>query len=200
MTIEQLAAVPRWPEARTLALDGRLRGNALRAWGTHVARLWGPRAPDRVRERLGLGPDVLADVPTRKDWLPVSVQIRLAHAVVDEWFDGDILAFERVFAETSGTGDKVMRWAAAQLGPTAVLKRAAGYHKSVCTVGELDSTATARSARLDFRGADVFDNPTWRLLNTMSMRTMFAFMKRRLTRIEGFDRGPRAFLIELEWE
>jgi len=199
VTIEELAATPRWPLERTLALPGQLRGNALRAWGTHVARHWGPRATDRVRELLGLHAKTLPDVPTKRDWMPIWVQLRLAEVIVDEWCEGDMLGFEALFAETSGTGDKVMRWVAAQLGPTAVLRRAGSYHTSVCTVGSLDASADARSARLDFRGADVFGNPTWRLLNMMSMRTMFSFMKKRLTSISGVDVSPRDYIIELEW-
>jgi hypothetical protein len=199
VTIEELAATPRWPLERTLALPGQIRGNALRAWGTHVAEHWGPQAPDRVRELLGLPASTLPDVPTKRDWMPIWVQLRLAQVIVDEWCGGDMLGFETLFAETSGTGDKVMRWAAAQLGPTAVLRRAGSYHASVCTVGALDATADARSARLDFRGADVFGDPTWRLLNTMSIRTMFTFMKKRLLSIHGVDSGQRDYMIELTW-
>ncbi|TNF26937.1 MAG: hypothetical protein EP329_20325 [Deltaproteobacteria bacterium] len=199
VTIEELAATPRWPLERILALPGLLRGNALRGWGTHVARHWGPGAPDRVRELLGVSATTLPDVPAKRDWLPIWVQLRLAQVIVDEWCGGDMLGFEDLFAETSGTGDKVMRWAAAQLGPTAVLRRAGSYHASVCTVGSCDATADARSARLDFRGADVFGNPTWRLLNTMSIRTMFTFMKKRLVTIHGVDVSPRDYVIEVAW-
>ncbi|PIE20319.1 MAG: hypothetical protein CSA66_00780 [Proteobacteria bacterium] len=194
-----MATEPRWPVDRIHALPGQVRGNALRAWGVHVARHWGPEAPDLVRDRLGLDDKTLPDVPTKRHWLPMYVQIRLAHVVVDEWLDGDMRRFEAVFGESSGTGDKVMRWVATKLGPTAVLRRASGYHGSVCTAGRLASTANARSACLDFRGADVFGNPTWRLLNMMSMRTMFSFMKRDLITLVGVDRGPRDFTIELGW-
>lgn len=199
LTIEELAAEPRWPLERTMALPGQIRGNALRAWGTHVARHWGPRAPDAVRERLGLDATTLPDVPTKRDWLPIWVQIRLAEVIVDTWCGGDILSFERLFAETSGAGDKVMRWAAAQLGPTAVLRRSAAYHTSVCTVGSLDASADTRSARLDFRGADVFGHPTWRILQAMGMRTMFDFMKRSLVDLHGLDGHPRDFVLALAW-
>ena len=71
VTIEELAAEPRWSEDRIRGLAGRVRGNALRSWGLHVARHWGPRAPDLVRSRLGLGADALPDVPTKRHWLPV---------------------------------------------------------------------------------------------------------------------------------
>lgn len=199
LTIEALAAEPRWPVERTMSLPGQIRGNALRAWGTHVARHWGPTATDAVRERLGLDAKALPDVPTKRDWLPAWVQIRLAEVIVDTWCGGDLLGFETLFAETSGTGDKVMRWAAAQLGPTAVLRRAGSYHASVCTVGAVDATADARSSRLAFRGAELFGHPTWRTLNTMSMRTMFAFMGRPLVALHGLDAGPREFAIELAW-
>ncbi|MCA9518873.1 MAG: hypothetical protein KC635_28250 [Myxococcales bacterium] len=200
VTIEELAAEPRWSEDRIRGLAGRVRGNALRSWGLHVARHWGPRAPDLVRSRLGLGADALPDVPTKRHWLPVWAQIKLAHVIVDEWLDGDILAFEKVFGETAGTGDKVIRWVAAKLGPTAVLKRADSYHESVCDVGKCLTTANATSARLDFRGADVFGNPTWRILNMMGMSTMFDFMKRDMGVLVGYDEGPRDFVIEMAWK
>jgi len=199
VTMEELATLPRWPEERLRAAPGKVRGNALRAWGVHVTRLWGPEAPHRVRERLGFDALTLPDVPTKRHWYPVWVQVDMAHVIVDEWFGGDILAFESVFSGTSGTGDKVMRWVGSKLGPTAVLKRSDRYHESVCTVGKLHVEANATSSRLDFRGADIFGNPSWRVLQMMGIRSMLDFMKRELTSISGLDHGPRDFVLEVSW-
>lgn len=183
-----------------MALQGRVRGNAMRSWGVHVARLWGPRAPDRVRELLGLKAAQLPDVPTKKHWLPIWVQVRLPQVIADEWCHGNILEFESVFSETTGTTDKVMFWLASKVGPAAMLKRGGAYHSRVCDVGTCESDAGSGWARLEFQGADVFGNPTWRTLQIMGMRTMFQFLNRPLPECHGVDTGERGFILEMAWK
>jgi hypothetical protein len=153
-----------------------------------------------VRERLGLTSAILPNAPTKKHWVPIWAQIRLPQIIVDEWLDGDILAFETLFGETTGTTDKVMFWLGSKVGPTAVLKRANSYHARVCDAGTLDSTAGPGWARLHFQDAEVFANPSWRVLQILGMRTMFSYLNRRLDDIHGVETGPRNFEMNLAWK
>jgi hypothetical protein len=198
-SVEELAAAPRWPLERTLALPGRFRGNALRAWGVHIKHRFGSDAPDAVRAHLGYSPHELPDVPTKKQWYPIHVQIRLIEFVVDTLLGGDAMAFESVFEESTGTAEKALVLAGRMTGPGLVLRMAGTYHESVCDVGRCTPDVSSGRATLDFSDAEVFAHPTWRFGNTLSMQTMFASLKRKLTLIEGEDRGERGFLIRMAW-
>lgn len=198
-TLEELAQAPAWPAAKTLALPGRVRGNALRAWGRHVDLRFGAGSADRVREHLGMNNGELPDRPTKKHWYPVSLQVRLVRFIIDELLDGDALAFESVFEETTGTAEKALVLAGRMTGPGIVLRMAGSYHKSVCDVGTCAPNVSSGNATLDFSGADVFDDPTWRFANVISMKTMFASLKRNLELIEGEHDGPQHFLIRMRW-
>lgn len=198
-TLEELARAPRWSDERTLALPGRVRGNALRAWGIHIKNRFGSGAADRVRAHLGLTSDELPDVPTKKHWYPVHLQLRLVEFVVDTFLDGHTMAFESVFEETTGTAEKALVLAGRMTGPGLVLRMAGTYHESVCDVGRCTPDVTSGRATLDFANAEVFGHPTWRFANTLGMQTMFASLKRKLTLIEGEDRGERGFVIRMVW-
>lgn len=198
-SLEELSREPRWPLERTLALPGQVRGNALRAWGVHVRNRFGPDGPDRVRAHLGLSAAELPDIPTKKHWYPVHVQIRLVQFIIDEFLAGDAAAFESIFEETTGTAEKALVLAGRMTGPGIVLRMAGSYHESVCTVGRCIPDVSSRRATLDFVDAEVFGDPTWRFANTVGMHTMFASLKRKLSLIEGEDRGDRGFLIRMVW-
>lgn len=198
-SLQELAAQPRWPLERTLALPGQVRGNALRAWGIHVRNRFGSDAPDKVRKHLGYSATDLPDVPTKKHWYPIHLQIRLIEFIVDDLLGGNAMAFESVFEESTGTAEKALVLAGRMTGPGLVLRMAGTYHGSVCDVGTCTPDVGSGKATLDFAGAEVFGHPTWRFGNTLSMATMFASLKRKLTLIEGEDRGERGFLIRMLW-
>lgn len=198
-TLAEIANEPPWPLERTLALPGRVRGNALRAWGAHVDQRFGQGSADRVREHLGLTAAELPDQPTKKHWYPVSLQIRLVRFVVDELLAGDALAFESVFEESTGTAEKALVLAGRMTGPGLVLRMAGSYHGSVCDVGRCLPDVSSGKAVLDFRDADVFEDPTWRFANMISMKTMFASLKRNLSLFQGEENAPRSFLIRMHW-
>lgn len=197
---EALAAAPRWPLARTLALPGRVRGNSLRNWGVHVRNKFHARAPDEVREKLGLSADSLPDEPSKKHWLPIHAQIRLVQIIIDDYLKGDPLAFEHVFEDTSGAAEKAMVLAGRMAGPAMVLRMAGSYHASVCDVGACTATVDGKTATLAFAGATAFDDPTWRFSQTVGMKTMFSSLKRTLTQLEGEVRGPGQFAIHMAWD
>lgn len=198
-TLAEIAHEPPWPLERSLALPGRVRGNALRAWGAHVDQRFGQGSADRVRAHLGLDATELPDQPTKKHWYPVSLQIRLVRFVVDELLAGDALAFESVFEESTGTAEKALVLAGRMTGPGLVLRMAGSYHGSVCDVGRCLPDVSSGKAVLDFRDADVFEDPTWRFANMISMKTMFASLKRNLSLIQGEEHAPRSFLIRMHW-
>ena len=127
------------------------------------------------------------------------LQTRLVRYVIDELLDGDALKFESVFEESTGTAEKALVLAGRMTGPGLVLRMAGTYHESVCDVGKCTPDVSSGKATLDFSDADVFGHPTWRFGNTLSMRTMFGSLKRKLTLIEGEDRGDRGFLIRMAW-
>ena len=45
----------------------------------------------------------------------------------------------------------------------------------------------------------VFDDPTWRLANMISMKTMFGSLKRDLSTLYGEEREPHGFVIHMQW-
>lgn len=198
-SMEELAYAPRWQEERTLALPGRFRGNALRAWGVHIRNRFGTDAPNKVRAHLGFTAAELPDIPTKKHWYPMHLQLRLIEFVIDDLLGGNAMAFESVFEESTGTAEKALVLAGRMTGPGLVLRMAGTYHESVCDVGKCTPDVSSGKATLDFSDADVFGHPTWRFGNTLSMQTMFGSLKRKLTLIEGEDRGDRGFLIRMAW-
>ncbi|MCC6623601.1 MAG: hypothetical protein IT385_20250 [Deltaproteobacteria bacterium] len=197
-TLEELARVPRWPLEWTLALPGEVRGNSLRNWGVHVRRRFGPNAPSRVRELIGVPAEVLPDEPTKKHWVPVHTQIRMVQAIIDEFLGGDPLPFQSIFEDTTGAAEKVMVLAGRMAGPGMVLRMAGSYHESVCSVGKCVPTVDGGAATLEFRGAAVFADPTWRFVQAVGMKGIFTTLKRRLELLEG-EGGDDAFKIHMRW-
>lgn len=198
-TLDEMARVPIWPAEKTMAVPGRLRGNALRAWGAHVDQRFGKGSADRVRAHLGMGPDELPDQPTKKHWYPVHLQVRLVRFVIDELLAGDALAFESVFEESTGTAEKALVLAGRMTGPGLVLRMAGSYHASVCDVGRCIPDVAHGRATLEFKDAVAFDDPTWRLANMISMKTMFGSLKRDLSTLYGEEREPHGFVIHMQW-
>ncbi len=198
-SLEELAREPRWPLERTMALPGQVRGNALRSWGVHVRNRFGATAADKVRDRLGLNATELPDTPTKKHWYPLHVQIRMVQCIVDDFLGGDAKAFESVFEETTGTAEKALVLAGRMTGPGLVLRMAGTYHESVCDVGRCLPDVSSGKATLEFVDAEAFADPTWRFAQTIGLYTMFTSLKRKLTLIEGEDRGDRGYLVRMVW-
>jgi hypothetical protein len=199
LSYETIAAAPRWPLERTLALPGRVRGNSLRNWGVHVRQKFAPHAPDAIRAQLGLTTNDLPDEPTKKHWIPVHAQIRLVQIIIDDWLQGHALGFENVFEDTTGTAEKAMVLAGRMAGPAMVLRMAGTYHESVCDVGRCEPHVDGRRATLRFVGAEAFDDPTWRFSQMVGMKTMFSSLKRNLTHFAAEIPGPQVFAIHMAW-
>lgn len=198
-TLEELAREPRWPLERTLAIPGRLRGNALRAWGHHIDQHFGRGSADRVRQHLGMSTSELPDVPGKKHWYPVYLQCRLFAFVIDELLGGDALALEALFEESTGTAEKALVLAGRMTGPGIVLRMAGTYHASVCDVGRCHPEVHSGKATLDFQDAEIFADPVWRFTNLLSIKTMVQSLKRKVDLIAGEEHGPRGFLLRVHW-
>jgi hypothetical protein len=198
-SLSALAAVPRWPLPRTLSVPGRVRGHALRDWGAHLARRFGASAPDRVRELLGVAPEVLPDAPTRQRWVPLSLQVRMLQAVADLWFGGDGAALGPLFLDSNGAADKALALVGRVAGPGMVLRMAGSWHASVCDVGRCEAEVDGAQAVLGFRGADIFDEPTWRLAQALGMQAMFTTLGREPARLDAGSDGPRSFTLHMAW-
>ncbi len=198
-TLESIAREPRWPLTRTMAVPGQVRGNALRHWGVHVKRQFGASAPDRVRATMGMTADAFPDEPDKRHWFPVHAQVRLVQTIVDEFLGGDALKFETVFSDTAGAAERVLVLAGRMAGPAMVLRMAGSYHTSVCTVGTCAPKVEGKTATVDFVGAEVFDDPSWRFAQMMGMKSMFSTLGRRLDVIEGEEREPQQFAIHMAW-
>jgi hypothetical protein len=199
LSLSALAAVPRWPAARTMALPGRLRGHALRDWGVHLRARHGDGASDRVRAALGVDEEALPDAPSRRDWIPISLQIRMLQAVSDLWLDGDGLRLEALFTDTNGAADKALALAGRVAGPGMVLRMAGAWHASVCDVGRCEAEVDGGRAVLRFRGAEVFDDPMWQLSQALGMQAMFNTLRRPAKQLTGNGDGSGCFTLWMAW-
>lgn len=173
LTTEILAAAPRWEAARLAALPGRSRGDLLGPWGENLARRFGGEALARVRRRLPTGLSHIAPVLTAKDWLPVSAQLALTEAIVDEFLGGDLRALAPLLVEDTRAGlGRVQLAALRALGAGRAFKLTTRTFSRVHERGAATVEVDGRSARLGFRGSPLFAQPTWRLLQLLATQTM----------------------------
>jgi hypothetical protein len=198
--IETLAAEPPWEAARALALPGHCRGALLRDWAAHVSRRAGPGAVERLRAHLGLGPDLLPDHPPAERWYPVGYQLALTRAIIDLALGGDALALEPLLAEdTARARDKVLLFALRTLGPRRVLRGTSKVHAHLYDVGRAEADVADSSARLSFRGAAMFADPTWRILQLFAVRGMLRGFRRDLVELVADPEGEDRFTLQVAW-
>ena len=201
MTLEALAtsAMP-WSQEKLNGLETMVRGHLLKDWGLHVQRRRGLEAVARVRQLTGIRPPDLPDQPRLDAWYPSRYQIALTDAIVQEYLDGDYLALEDLlFADATRKRERVVRWIAARVGPATAFKRAPAGHREVYSRGVMDAQVKRGHATLMWRGALVFENPTWQMLQMMAMRLMMRVMKRRLITLEGTTPSSESFEINVAW-
>jgi len=198
--LETLAAAPPWPLAREVAVAGRCRGALLRDWAAHVERRGGSDAVARLRERVGIGPELLPDAPKFDGWYPVGYQIALTRAIVDVALDGDILALEPLLAEDATRfRDRLLEMAMRALGPKRLLKRTAKAHAWLYEGGQAEAEVGDGAAVISFRGAAFFANPTWRVLQIFATRGMLRGFGRDITKLQADAEGEDRFTLEVAW-
>jgi hypothetical protein len=173
LTIDTLAAAPRWDLAKLTGLPGRCRGDALGRWGENLARRFGPDAHKRVQRRVGPPFDATAPVLTAKDWVPVGAQLALTEAIVDVFLGGDMRALYPLLLEDTRAGlGRLQVLAVKALGAGRVLARGAAGFGDIYEHGTADAQIDRGRARITFRGSPLFAHPTWRLLQLFATRTV----------------------------
>lgn len=197
--MKDLAQTPRWPAERTLALPGRVRGDALGNWGENLKRRFGSDAVDRIRARVSPETAKVAPKLGAKDSIAIFSQIEITEAVVDLFFDGDIVGIEPMLVEDTrraiGTvGVLFLRG----VGPKRVLEHAATGYSMFYDQGKVEVEAQRRSGRIIYRDAAHMDNPTWRVLQVFAQRTLYALGGTEAG-VTTAEVGPQAFAIDLSW-
>lgn len=168
-----LASAPRWTADRVALFPGRSRGDLIGPWATNVARRFGDAAVARVRQRLAPPLDRIASVLGADDWLPVSAQILLTEAIVDECLGGDLRRLQAPLVEDTRAGLGRMRLLALRaLGPGRALALAQRDFSKVHERGTVEVELGPGRAHLVFRGTPLFTHPTWRLLQLYAMTTL----------------------------
>jgi len=90
-----------------------------------------------------------------------------------------------------------VRLAARAMGPAAVLQLAPMFHGRLYDVGALAVEPGGTGARVTANGSELFDNPTWQLLQCFALRLMVEATGRRpqSTGVEATQSGGVRFTI-----
>src|SRR5690242_12575400 len=132
LTIDTLAAEPRWDRAQIAALPGRCRGDALGGWGENLVRRFGSDALTKVRTRVGTPYSTLSAVLTSRDWVPVGAQLVLTEAICDEYLGGDLRALYPLLVEDTRAGlGRIQLALIRTVGAGRVLARAAAQIRDI---------------------------------------------------------------------
>ncbi len=199
LTIEMLAAEPRWDARRLHSLPGRSRGDLLGAWGNNVVARFGDDALARVRRRLAPPLDEIPSALTTRDWLPVYAQLALTEAIVDELLGGDMRALYPLLVEDTRAGMGRVHLALLRgLGAERALRLASRQFRKVHERGRVEVEINGRCARLTFRGTPLFANPTWRLLQVFATCTMLELVGTPGV-VEGEHAGDDGFVTDARW-
>lgn len=199
LTVEVLAAQPRWERARVERVPGRCRGDLLGPWGRNLERRFGPDAVTRVRRRLAPPLDRVGPVLTSKDWVPAHAQIVITEAIVDEMLGGDMRALYPLLVEdTRASLGRVELALVRAMGAARAIKLAPRNFGKVHEGGSVEVTVTGRRAQLRFRGHPLFEHPSWRLLQLFAQRTLLELSGTPGEAV-GEDAGPDGFVCVASW-
>ncbi len=199
VTIDMLAAEPRWDRERVRALPGKSRGDLLGAWGQNLVARFGEAALARVRARLAPPLDTLPAVLSARDWLPVHAQLVLTEAIVDELLGGDMRALYPLLVEDTRAGMGRVHLAIVRgLGPARALGLAPRQFRKVHERGTVEVAIAGRSARLTFRGTPLFAHPGWRLLQLFATATLLELAGTPGS-VEGEPAGADGFIALARW-
>ena len=199
LTVETLAAQPRWDSARLTGLPGRLRGDVMGAWGENLVKRFGADAVTRVRARLSPPLDHVRAVLTKTDWVPMHTQVEVTNAIVDEFLGGDLAALFPLLIEDMRTNlSRFHRMLARSLGVGRTIKILPKPFRKVYERGSADVEVDGRRARLSFADNALFSNPTWRVLQLYAVRTLFELTDTAGT-VVGEDTGLDRFAALVSW-
>lgn len=199
LTVEMLAAQPRWEPARLAALPGRCRGDLLGPWGQNLARRFGSDAVTRVRARLAPPLDQVGAVLTSEDWVPVHAQVAVTDAIVEEFLGGDLASlYPLLIEDTRSSLSRVHRLLARSLGVSRALKIVPKPFRKVYERGTAEVAVDGRRGRLSFGDNALFANPTWRVLQLFAVRTLFDLTGNTGIAV-GEDSGSDSFGVVVTW-
>jgi hypothetical protein len=199
LSVDDLAAQPRWDRARVERVPGRCRGDLLGPWGTNLTRRFGADAVARVRRRLAPPLDTVAPVLTRNDWVPAHTQVVITEAIVDEMLGGDMRALYPLLVEdTRASLGRVELALVRAMGAARAIKLAPRNFGKVQEGGTVEVTVSGRRAQLRFRGHPLFEHPSWRLLQLFAQRTLLDLTGTPGDAF-GEDAGPDAFVCVATW-
>ncbi len=199
LTVDMLAAQPRWESARLAALPGRCRGDVMSAWGDNLAKRFGPDAVTRVRARLEPPLDQVRAVLAKTDWVPMHTQVVVTNAIVDEFLGGDLAAlFPLLLEDMRANLSRFHRMLARSLGVGRTIKIMPKIFRKVYERGTADVAVDGRRARMSFTDNALFSNPTWRVLQLYAVRTLFDLTDTAGT-VVGEDTGTDSFAALVSW-
>ncbi len=199
LTVEVLAAQPRWDSARLAELPGRCRGDVMGAWGDNLVKRFGADAVTRVRARLAPPLDHVRAVLTKTDWVPMHTQVVVTNAIVDEFLGGDLAALFPLLIEDMRTNlSRFHRVLARSLGVGRTIKIMPKPFRKVYERGTAEVEVDGRRARLRFADNALFSNPTWRVLQLYAVRTLFDLTETAGT-VVGEDTGLDRFAALVSW-
>lgn len=199
LTVEMLAAQPRWEYTRLAALPGRCRGDVMGAWGENLAKRFGHDAVTRVRARLVPPLDQIGTVLTKTDWVPMHAQVVVTSAIVDEFLGGDLAAlFPLLIEDMRANLSRFHRMLARSLGVGRTIKIMPKVFRKVYERGTAEVTVDGRRARLSVADNELFSNPTWRVLQLYAVRTLFDLTD-TAGAVVGEDTGTDRFAALVTW-
>ncbi len=199
LTLDELAASSRWPLEQTLALEGRVRGDTLGAWGENLRTRFGAEAVARVRARLPSELASISPVLGDRDRVPVFAQLLVTEAIVDELLGGDMRALAPLLVEDTRAGLGRIRLAAMRVaGVGNLIRLGPKSFRDVHERGEHTASVSAGRAVMRFTQNRLFAHPTWRVLQVLATRVLFELVNAR-GEIVGEDAGNDAFTTIATW-
>ncbi|MSP93142.1 MAG: hypothetical protein EXR79_15300 [Myxococcales bacterium] len=202
LPVEHFASLAPWPAERLAALAGRCRGVLLRDWADHCRRRFGPTSVTEVRARAGPVAALVPDQPDLRDWLPAAAQIALTDAIVACHLGGHTMRLEALLREDALRDlTRVHRLLARAMGPHGGYRQVQGVYHKLYDVGRFRADVGDRTAVLHCAGAELFANPTWRVLQLFAHRAALHVLTGRDDgEVTGVGDGNGGFWIRMRWK
>ncbi len=200
LTVDNLAAEPRWDANRLVRVPGRCRGDLLGPWGRNLSRRFGADAVTRVRQRMVPPLDRLEPVLTASDWVPAHAQVAVTEAIVDEFLGGEMRAlYPLLLEDTRGSLGRAQLAVIRAIGAARAFGHAPRAFRKVHEIGMVDVAVGRRRARLAFAGSPIFVHPSWRMLQLMAQRVVLELAGTPGDAVGEEPGGPDAFAVVVTW-
>ncbi len=199
--LRMLADAPRWPPARTEALEGDVDGVMLKAWAMRVDRRHGRGASRRVRAALGPLAEAIPDAPQLGQRLAVAQQLRLTETIAEELHGGDLAALAAAVRDDFQRDIPLAgRLGLRAYGAERALRRAPDAHARLYgDAGEVAAEVAPGQATITYSGAPLFAHPTWRLIVVTALAVMVESGAGHPARDVELAPDPEALRVRLRW-